>query len=178
MSHVATLRSPYDPDASCGHKEPGCILTQASYCPGGGRGIAISVAPDGTPFVVGTDHGIYHGTGTGWVQLPGGGLALDIAIDGSGHFWVIGTDQAIYTHNGIRWTELLGSGRGTHISIASQDHPVVGQDRAVWYSGPVVAKTMSVSRIPVFRIPMPLRIRIYFYTLKPVGIKSYVNCDI
>jgi hypothetical protein len=101
--------------------------------PGGGRGLAIDVAPNGTPFVIGTDHGIHRGTGSGWVQLPGGGRGKDIAVDQSGRPWVIGMYDGIHYFDGNRWLEYPGGGRGKAIAVNPAGAPVViGMDDGIY----------------------------------------------
>jgi hypothetical protein len=93
----------------------------------GGGGVGIAVAPDGTPWIVNSNHDIYRRVGNTWQQLPG--KANDISIGANGLAWAIGTDpvgvgndHGVYHWNGSTWIN-AGGGAAT---IA------VGHDGAPW----------------------------------------------
>ncbi len=89
------------------------------------------------PWVIGTDDGIYHGTGSGWEQQPGGGLGKDIAIAGSGLPWIIGSSffDGIYYHDGLKWVEYPGGGGGLAIAIAPDGTPWAISTKGLIYYG-------------------------------------------
>src|SRR5262245_43984874 len=59
-----------------------------------GFGTRISVAPDGSPWVVNAQNEIYRWSGGRFQKLPG--TARDIGVGGDGSAWIIGTDLGIY----------------------------------------------------------------------------------
>jgi hypothetical protein len=73
--------------------------------------VSITVAPDGTPFIVNNTHWTYEWTGSRWVRGPG--LLTDLAIGADGSLWAIGTNPVpggygIYHWNGNGWTRVTG----------------------------------------------------------------------
>ncbi len=100
---------------------------------GGGIGKDIAVDPQGRPWVIGSDNGIYYFDGNRWLVYPNGkGIAISIAPDGIP--WIIGTNNRIYYGTGNAWTEEKGGGIGKDIAIDSQGKPwVIGSDNGIYY---------------------------------------------
>ena len=73
-----------------------------------GFGTRISVAPDGSPWVVNSRNEIYRWANGVFNKLPG--TARDIGVGGDGRVWIIGTDSGVYRLNGNDWTRMEGSG--------------------------------------------------------------------
>jgi hypothetical protein len=53
-----------------------------------GGAVTITVAPDGTPFVINSAHNTYERIGSSWVQGPG--ALTDIAFGADGSLWGVG----------------------------------------------------------------------------------------
>jgi len=85
--------------------------------PGGGQGGAITVHPNGTPYIIGLDSKIYKGTGSGWHGL-GGEKARDLAVGENGKIWIIGMNHLIYYHDGSKWHEYPGGMKGKAIAAS------------------------------------------------------------
>jgi hypothetical protein len=73
-----------------------------------GSGTRISVAPDGSAWVVNAAGEIFHSNGDVFEPVPGS--ARDIAVGREGSVWVIGTDGGIYRWRRNQWESVEGSG--------------------------------------------------------------------
>jgi hypothetical protein len=86
-----------------------------------GFGTRISVAPDGSPWVVNSMNEIYRWIRGGFEKLPG--QARDIGVGGDGSVWIIGTDNGVYKWNGSNWDRI--EGQGVQISVDRTGRPWV-----------------------------------------------------
>jgi hypothetical protein len=73
-----------------------------------GTGTRISVAPDGSAWVINSAGEIYHSRGESFERMPG--TAHDIGVGSEGSVWIIGTDGALYRWRGNRWERFDASG--------------------------------------------------------------------
>ncbi|NEO28423.1 MAG: BPSL0067 family protein, partial [Kamptonema sp. SIO4C4] len=92
----------------------------------GGGATRITVAPDGTPWLVNSVGKIYKRVGNNWQQMPG--QAHDIEIGADGSIWVIGKNPVsggygIYKWKGNGWTEVGGG--AVRITVAPDGTPWV-----------------------------------------------------
>jgi len=86
-----------------------------------GYGSRISVAPDGSAWVVNAAGEIYHSTGQDqFERVPG--TAADIAVGRDGTVWIIGFDTSPYRWRGNRWERVEGS-NATAIAVDRTGEP-------------------------------------------------------
>ena len=71
-----------------------------------GAAFRISVAPDGSPWVVNSQGSIYRWLNGSFEQVPG--RAKDISVGANGAVWVIGWDNGILRWNGQDWDRVPG----------------------------------------------------------------------
>lgn len=99
-----------------------------------GRGAAaIDVDPDGYPWIVDSDGGIFEWDGSDWIERPGS--ARDIGIGADGSVWIIGTDSAPGGYGIYRWTETSweqAPGGAVAIDVATQGDAAVGHQSEPW----------------------------------------------
>jgi hypothetical protein len=87
-----------------------------------GWGTRISVAPDGSPWVVNSRNEIHRFVSGSFEKLPG--MARDIAVGSDGTAWVIGTDDGVYRWTGRAWDRVKGAA-GVAISVDRSGAPWV-----------------------------------------------------
>ena len=93
----------------------------------GGYAIRVSVAPDGTPWVVNNEGKIFRLVNGSWQQLPG--LASDIGIGANGAVWITGLGgnatggYGIFYWNGSDW--VFTNGYAVSVDVAPDGTPWV-----------------------------------------------------
>ncbi len=95
-----------------------------------GGATRISVAPNGTPWVINNTNNIFQWTGTTWQTMPG--AAMDIGIGADGTVWTIGMNGAPQRWSGSNWISI--SGGGTNIAVDPKGNPwVTNAGNEIWY---------------------------------------------
>ena len=97
--------------------------------PVGGGGVHIAVDSSGEPWVVNSNHDIWHYAAQGWVQAPGSGT--DVGA-GGGQVWVVGTvavsgGYGVWHWNGSGWDGVDGG--AVAIGVAPSGMPWVVNDQ-------------------------------------------------
>ncbi|MFI7483065.1 tectonin domain-containing protein [Kocuria sp. M1R5S2] len=99
-----------------------------------GRGAAaLDVSPDGYPWIVDSDGGIFSWDGSDWTERPGS--ARDIGIGADGSVWIVGTDPVPGGYGIYRWTETSweqAPGGAVAIDVATQGDAAVGHQSEPW----------------------------------------------
>lgn len=95
-----------------------------------GEGVALSVDPDGEPWLVRRSGSIVRRVGSGWSEVPGS--ATDISVGADGSVWAIGRRDLAGGHEVLRWAgddwkEVEGA--GVRIAVSPSGEPWIVDDR-------------------------------------------------
>ncbi len=95
-----------------------------------GEGVALSVDPDGQPWLVRRSGAIARRVGEQWQELPG--AATDISVGADGSVWAIGTRAVPGGHEVLHWTgedwEEVDGG-GLRVAVSPAGEPWIVDDR-------------------------------------------------
>jgi hypothetical protein len=123
---VWILKGGADRDAACGlFRWDGFSWIQSA-----GKGVALSVAPDGEPWVIDADGRISRRVAGAWEVFPG--FANDISVGDDGTAWIVGTNSRpggfdVCRWNGSAWDCVDGA--ATRIAVAGDGLPWIINDR-------------------------------------------------
>lgn len=92
-----------------------------------GSAARISLAPDGTPWVVTAGGQIYSYANGDFRLMPG--TARDIGVGGDGRPWIIGTDSVVQRWTGKGWEPTDGTGVAISVDSAGTPWVVNAQNR-------------------------------------------------